>query len=201
LGAPDEEVSNTFLAEKLPGLPPHQRLNPAKEEEMMLKKVVALLACLALVALAGTAVAQQKAPAEKPAPAPAKKSQAPQPQKAAPPQAKAPAPPIAGVQPVAVGITVNELAVVTKGWSVKKQILKKPVYNDKNQKIGRVDDLIVAPDKAISYAIIGAGGFLGIDRHNVAIPVNQFKMKGGKIILPGATKAALKAMPKFQYAK
>jgi hypothetical protein len=179
------------------------RLNPVKEEEVMMKKVIALLACLALVALAGTALAQQTAPPAKPAP-PAPEAAKPQPPPPPPPAAKPqapPRPPVAGVQPVAVGITVNELVVVTKGWSVKKQILKKPVYNDKDQKIGVVDDLIVAPDKAVSYAIIGAGGFLGIDRHDVAIPVNQFKMQKGKIVLPGASKEAIKAMPKFQYAK
>jgi sporulation protein YlmC with PRC-barrel domain len=162
----------------------------------MSRKFVALLVCLAVVALVGTAVAQQKEPAKQPAPqAPA--SAPAQPQTPAP----APQPPVAGVQPVVIGITVNEIVVVAKGWSAKKQILGKAVYNDKKQKIGKVDDLIIAPDSAVSYAIIGAGGFLGIDRHDVAIPAKQFKIEKGKITLPGATKEAIKAMPKFQYAK
>jgi hypothetical protein len=38
-------------------------------------------------------------------------------------------------------------------------------------------------------------------KHDVAIPVNQFKLVEGKIILPGATKDAVKAMPAFEYAK
>ena len=67
------------------------------------------------------------------------------------------------------------------------------------QKIGTVDDLIISPDRAISYAIIGVGGFLGIGKHDVAIPVNQFKADQNRIILPGATKDALKAMRKFEY--
>jgi hypothetical protein len=53
----------------------------------------------------------------------------------------------------------------------------------------------------VSYAIIGVGGFLGIDRHDVAIPAGQLKIQGGKLILPGATKDTLKALPKFEYAK
>ena len=48
---------------------------------------------------------------------------------------------------------------VTKGWSATKQIIGKDVYNDKNEKVGVVEDLIIASDKAVSYAIIGAGGF------------------------------------------
>ena len=109
--------------------------------------------------------------------------------------------PVAGSQTVAIGIQVEEMKVVANGWSAKKQILGKDVYNEKNEKVGKVDDLIIAPDRAISYGIIGAGGFLGVDRHDVAIPVNQFKMQEGKIILEGATKDAIKGMPKFQYAK
>ena len=57
----------------------------------------------------------------------------------------------------------------------------------------------LSPDRAISYAIIGVGGFLGIGKHDVAIPVNQFKADQNRIILPGATKDALKAMRKFEY--
>jgi sporulation protein YlmC with PRC-barrel domain len=100
-----------------------------------------------------------------------------------------------------VAISVEEMKVVALGWSAKKKILGKAVYNDKNEKIGVVDDLIITPDKSVSYAIIGAGGFLGMGKHDVAVPVGQFKEDQGKILLPGATKDALKAMPKFEYAK
>src|SRR6266699_7228007 len=101
-----------------------------------------------------------------------------------------------------LGVAVEELKVVAVGWSVKKQILGKTVYNESNQKVGRIDDLIVAPDSAVSFAIIGAGGFVGLGRHDVAVPVTQLKQADdGKILLPGATKQAIKAMPKFEYAK
>jgi sporulation protein YlmC with PRC-barrel domain len=100
-----------------------------------------------------------------------------------------------------LGVSVEELKMVAVGWSAKKKILGKAVYNDKNERIGTVDDLIITPDKSVSYAIIGAGGFLGMGKHDVAIPVGQFKEDKGRIVLAGATKDALKAMPKFEYAK
>ena len=53
----------------------------------------------------------------------------------------------------------------------------------------------------MSYAIVGAGGFLGMGKHDVAVPVGQFKEDKGRIVLAGATKDALKAMPKFEYAE
>jgi sporulation protein YlmC with PRC-barrel domain len=100
-----------------------------------------------------------------------------------------------------IGVAVSEIVAVANGWSAKKQILGHDVYNDKNEKVGKVDDIIIAPYKAVSYGIIAAGGFLGIGKYDVAIPANQFKMQGDKIVLPGATKDAIKAMPAFQYAK
>ena len=141
----------------------------------MNRKVMAVMICLAVAGMVGNGLAQES----KPAPAPAQV-------------------PVAGMS---IGVTADELVTVAKGWSAKKQIMGKDVYNEKSEKVGVVEDLIVAPEKAVSYAIIGTGGFLGMDKHDVAIRVNQFKMVEGKITLPGATKDAVKAMPAFQYPK
>ena len=84
---------------------------------------------------------------------------------------------------------------------MKKQVLGKPVYNEANEKVGNVQDLIVTPENAVSFAIVGAGGFVGVGRHDVAIPVNQFKYDQGKIVLPGATKDAIKTLPEFKYER
>lgn len=101
-----------------------------------------------------------------------------------------------------LGVTAEELRGVMLGWSAKKQVLGKTVYNESNEKVGVIDDLIIAPDRAVSFAIIGAGGFARLGRHDVAIPVTQLKQAtDGKILLPGATKEAIKAMPRFEYAK
>jgi sporulation protein YlmC with PRC-barrel domain len=109
--------------------------------------------------------------------------------------------PVVGTSTMAIAVTTDELVTVVKGWSAKKQIMGKDVYNDKSEKVGVVEDLIITPDKALSYAIVGAGGFLGMGKHDVAIRVNNFKIVEGKITLPGATKDAVKAMPAFEYAK
>jgi sporulation protein YlmC with PRC-barrel domain len=100
-----------------------------------------------------------------------------------------------------LGVAVAELRDVTVGWSAKRQILGQYIYNDKGEAIGKADDIIIAPDKAVSYAIIGAGGFLGVGKHDVAIPVSQLKQSDGKIVLAGATKEVIKAMPPFEYAR
>ena len=100
-----------------------------------------------------------------------------------------------------VSVSVAEVKEVAKGWSAKKQILGKDVYNDTGDKIGEISDLIVAPNKSVSYAIVGVGGFLGLGERDVAVPVSKFQQQMGKIVLKGATKDALKAAPEFKYAK
>jgi sporulation protein YlmC with PRC-barrel domain len=100
-----------------------------------------------------------------------------------------------------LGVSVAELRDVTLGWSAKRTILGQSVYNDQNERVGSVDDIIVAPDKAVSYAIVNAGGFLALAKHDVAIPVSKFKLVDNKLVLAGATKDALKASPPFEYPK
>jgi sporulation protein YlmC with PRC-barrel domain len=115
-----------------------------------------------------------------------------------------PAAPVAGKAPL--GVTVVQMEMVVVGWSAKRDLIGKAVVNDKNEKIGKIDDLIIAPGKdgstpSASFAIIGVGGFLGIGNRDVAIPMEQLKLQNKQLILSGATKDALKAMPPFVYQK
>src|SRR5262249_40008175 len=99
-----------------------------------------------------------------------------------------------------LGVSYGELRDVTLGWSAKRQILGHPVFNNADERIGSVEDIVVTADKAVSYAIINAGGFLDVAKHNVAVPVSQFQLNGEKLDLPGATRDALKSTPPFEYA-
>lgn len=99
-----------------------------------------------------------------------------------------------------VDVTISEATQLAMGWSVKKSVLGKTVYNELNEKVGKVEDLIVAPGRNVSYLIIGAGGFVGIGRHDVAVPVDRIQNQGGKLVMAGATKAIVKSMPTFDYA-
>jgi len=106
-----------------------------------------------------------------------------------------------GTGSTTIGVTVEEQEALALGWSAEKHILDKGIYDTNDEKIGEVEDLIITPQKAVSYLIVDVGGFLGIGGHRVAIPAGQLKQEGDKIVLPGATKEALKALPKFEYAR
>ena len=47
------------------------------------------------------------------------------------------------------------------------------VVNEKNQKIGNVDDLIITPTDRVLFAVISLGGFLGINGRLVAVPYSN----------------------------
>ena len=118
--------------------------------------------------------------------------------KANPPPASAPVAtaPVAGK--VTLGVAVAEEAIVATGWRASK-LLHATVYNDQNQKIGKIDDFVVSPDGALTVAVVDVGGFLGLGAHKVAIPVKQLGEVAPKVVLKGATKEALKALPEFKY--
>jgi sporulation protein YlmC with PRC-barrel domain len=99
---------------------------------------------------------------------------------------------------VVLGVDVIEADLVATGWRASK-LIGAPVYNDSNEKIGKIEDVITTPKGDLSVAIIEVGGFLDLGKHRVAIPLRQFRPLAPKAILPGATKTALKNMPKFDY--
>jgi sporulation protein YlmC with PRC-barrel domain len=99
-----------------------------------------------------------------------------------------------------LGVTYAELRDVTYGWSAKRQILGQTVYNEKNERVGAIDDVIVTGDKSVSYAIINAANFLGLEKHDVAVPVSRFQLMGNRLVLAGATKEAMQSYPAFEYA-
>jgi sporulation protein YlmC with PRC-barrel domain len=98
-------------------------------------------------------------------------------------------------------VSQQEISTAQKGWSAKKDIMGKTVYNDNNEKIGDVNDVIFSRTNSASFVVIGVGGFLGMGEHDVACPLSRIKHDNDKLILPGATKEALKKMPEFRYAK
>jgi hypothetical protein len=99
-----------------------------------------------------------------------------------------------------VDLVAVNVAAVGKGLRASK-VIGSTVVNDQNETIGKIDDMIVDRDKVL-FSVINVGGFLGIGGRLVAVPFSSLNVdyNTGKIILPGATKDALKNLPEFKYA-
>jgi hypothetical protein len=74
------------------------------------------------------------------------------------------------------------------------------VYNRDKDKIGTIDDLIVSPSDHTAFAILSVGGFLGMGKHYVAVPLADLQITSKQVLMPDATKSSLEALPEFKYA-
>ena len=82
--------------------------------------------------------------------------------------AAGPALPQAGVQLIKV-----DLSVVAQGYRMSK-LIGTTVINDKNEKIGTVDDVVADKDKKqLSFAVLQVGGFLGLGGQLVVVPYDS----------------------------
>ena len=57
-------------------------------------------------------------------------------------------------------------------WRASK-LIGLNVYNNDNEKIGGITELIVDQSGKLDAVVVGAGGFLGLGQHDVAIPYSQ----------------------------
>jgi sporulation protein YlmC with PRC-barrel domain len=49
------------------------------------------------------------------------------------------------------------------------------VYNNGNEKVGDISELILDQSGRVEAVVIGVGGFLGLGEHNVAVPYEQMR--------------------------
>jgi sporulation protein YlmC with PRC-barrel domain len=73
-------------------------------------------------------------------------------------------------------------------WRASKMV-GLSVYNDKNESVGSINDLLTDKSGNIKAVIIGVGGFLGVGEHLVAVPLDKVKFVSEPIVYTGASNA------------
>ncbi|WP_422011689.1 PRC-barrel domain-containing protein [Reyranella sp.] len=101
--------------------------------------------------------------------------------------------------PQTIQLTKVDVVKVSTGYRASK-VIGSSVVNDAGDTVGKVDEIIVGPDGKAPFVVLSVGGFLGLGDKLVALPYEQMRTDGKKIVLPGATKDSLKALPEFKYA-
>jgi sporulation protein YlmC with PRC-barrel domain len=97
-----------------------------------------------------------------------------------------------------VALVKVDVSVVGKGYRASK-LIGSSVTNDKNENIGKLDDIIIDTNR-VMFAVIEVGGFLGLGGRLVAVPYESLKVSAGnKVQLPGATKEELQKLTEFKY--
>ncbi len=74
-----------------------------------------------------------------------------------------------------------------KGNWRTSEVVGLSVYNDHNESIGSINDLLTDKSGNIKAAVISVGGFLGVGAHLVAIPFDKIKFVNEPVPYTAAT--------------
>ena len=69
-------------------------------------------------------------------------------------------------------------------WRASKMVGLK-IYNDANESVGSINDLLMDKSGAVKIAVIGVGGFLGMGEHLVAVPYDKLKFVNEAVAYTG----------------
>ena len=71
--------------------------------------------------------------------------------------------------------TTSSDKMMLKGkWRASK-LMGLNVYNEANEKLGDINELILDKDGKVNAVVIGVGGFLGMGEHDIAVTMDKLK--------------------------
>jgi sporulation protein YlmC with PRC-barrel domain len=145
-------------------------------------------------------------------------------------QSQAPAPAAPARAPTAAAPAPSSAPVSsTAQWRASK-LIGLNVYNDQNEKLGDINEILLDQSGKVVGVVIGVGGFLGMGQHDVMVTMDKLKFINDPpksasttpgttganpnrparasnekwypdhAVLSGASKDQLKAMPAFKYS-
>lgn len=94
--------------------------------------------------------------------------------------------------------------IIQNGEARASKIIGSAVYNDQDQKVGSIDDLLIGKDGAMN-AVLSVGGFLGMGTKYVEVPYSNLTFgntqadSDNRVVLKGATKESLKSQPSYHF--
>ena len=71
-------------------------------------------------------------------------------------------------------------------WRVSK-VVGLNVYNDANENVGSINELLTEKNGTIKAAVLSVGGFLGMGSHYVAVPYDKIKFVSEPTVYTGAS--------------
>lgn len=99
--------------------------------------------------------------------------------------------------PPAPGTSAVQSEMV-RGWGVKNNLIGKSVYNEQDEKIGDIRDVILDAKGTATHYVLGVGGFLGMGEHDVSLPFSELQLGKDRFTLQGYTKERLKELPQWK---
>src|SRR6478736_260968 len=88
----------------------------------------------------------------------------------------------------AAPVAPSDASSLRGSWRTSK-LVGLNVYNDSNESLGSINDLLTDKSGDIKAVVIGVGGFLGVGEHLVAVPLDKVKFVDEPIAYTGAASA------------
>lgn len=82
--------------------------------------------------------------------------------------------------PAAAPVTASDSSF-NGNWRTSK-VVGLSVYNDSNESLGSINDLLTDKSGNIKAVVVGVGGFLGVGEHLVAIPYDKIKFVNEPVV-------------------
>lgn len=118
-------------------------------------------------------------------------------------------------QPATAPVRAAPAAVDMNGQWRASKLIGVDVYNQQDEKLGEINELIVDRAGRVAGAVIGVGGFLGMGERNVLVTMDKLQFRNenrrsttgtgadrdrypDRAVL-NANKDQLKSMPEFKY--
>jgi sporulation protein YlmC with PRC-barrel domain len=89
-------------------------------------------------------------------------------------------PPAPAATPAPSASTTTTTTVATNKMNIKgnwraSKLIGLDVYNEANEKLGDINELILDKDGKVNAVVIGVGGFLGMGEHDIAVTMDKLK--------------------------
>ena len=88
----------------------------------------------------------------------------------------------------AAPVAPSDASSLKGSWRTSK-LVGLNVYNDSNESLGSISDLLTDKSGNIKAAVIGVGGFLGVGEHLVAVAFDKLKFVDEPVAYTGASNA------------
>jgi sporulation protein YlmC with PRC-barrel domain len=85
--------------------------------------------------------------------------------------------------------TASDMSSSYQGTWRTSKVVGLSVYNDSNESLGSINDLLMDKSGNIKAVVIGVGGFLGVGEHLVAVPLDKVKFVNEPIAYNSAATA------------
>jgi hypothetical protein len=90
--------------------------------------------------------------------------------------------------PMAAPAAASDTTSFKGNWRTSK-LVGLNVYNDANESLGSINDLLADKNGDIKAVVIGVGGFLGVGEHLVAVPIDKVKFVDEPVAYTGTASA------------